>query len=64
MRKAYEKRFESFEQMARSGDTLLFVRVVATSSELGRAYELTQAVVVLEALSVSECGLCRPFDIP
>ena len=50
--------------MARSGDTLLFVRVVATSSELGRAYELTQAVVVLEALSVSECGLCRPFDIP
>ena len=50
--------------MARSGDTLLFVRVVATSSELGRAYELTQAVVALEALSVSECGLCRPFDIP
>jgi len=44
VRKAYEKRFESFEQMARSGDTLLFVRVVATSSELGRAYELTQAL--------------------
>ena len=42
MRKGYEKRFENFETMAKTGDTLLFVRVVATASELGRAYELTQ----------------------
>jgi hypothetical protein len=42
VRKGYEKRFENFETMAKTGDTLLFVRVVATASELGRAYELTQ----------------------
>lgn len=44
VRKGYEKRFENFETMAKTGDTLLFVRVVATASELGRAYELTQAL--------------------
>ena len=44
MRQAYERRFRNFEQLDASGDTLLFVRVVATTLELGRAYELTQAL--------------------
>eukprot|EP00913_Durusdinium_trenchii_P023898 g22443.t1 len=44
VRQAFETRFENFENLAKTGDTLLFVRVVATTAELGRAYELTQAL--------------------
>ena len=44
VRQAYERRFRNFEKLESSSDTLLFVRVVATTSELGRAYELTQAL--------------------
>ena len=44
VRSGYEKRFENFEKLhsGSRGDTLLFVRVVATSAELRSAYELTQ----------------------
>ncbi|CAJ1358858.1 unnamed protein product, partial [Effrenium voratum] len=44
VRSKFEQQFERFNVLGKSGDTLLFVRAVATTYELGRAWELSQAL--------------------